>query len=116
MRIPNLVTNVVVGLAVGAGDSALEEQDVKKNRAGLKAWSNWLRIGATALGYIGQATGRYSNYATPLAQSGVTLLGKSAYDMIRTGKVMGGTTTVKPQVTGRVRQTTYPDFTNLKIS
>lgn len=118
-------TNVIVGVVAGVADTGLIALDERQGWAeSYKNSREWGRIGLCLIGYLGQALNFYPRAMSALAQSEITLVTKSAADLIRT-RVISGTMVSHAPVRrtspgGRVLQkpigqTTKPGFEEVEI-
>lgn len=109
------IFDVVIGVGVGGVDQFLEDKDAAAGRVDeMKKRSAWFRTGATVLGYLGQATGQFTEYAEPLAQSGLPLLTKSVYKAVSAATGTTARSVTRSRVVGNysrtIAQTTKPEF------
>jgi len=106
--------NPVIGVVAGGLDTYLERNDAGAGRTVGKAWSTWARIIGTGLGFAGQAFGYWPYRAAALAQSEITLLTKTAYEMVAPAGGGGGAG-ARPRGRARVRETVKPGFENVEV-
>ena len=80
--------DVVMGIGVGGVDEVLAIQDADAGRVeSFKTWSDFFRIGAVALGFLGMTVDMFPKFAKPVAQSATPLLTKSVIQAFRSSSM-----------------------------
>ena len=83
-------------------------------------WNEWVAYIMTALGYVGAGMGFGGNYVKNLGVASLPLTARNIRDRVRGGvgrKVAGGRLAFRPTANpGSIRQTTVPEFEDVRVS